>query len=303
MYFNIQRFSTHDGDGIRSILFLKGCTLGCPWCQNPESRSPDHSILYDQRLCMAECRLCQDKCNAIQRDDPNGPIAINRDCLSSADIESLRDICPSQALSVCGKEETVDELCEQLLKDKPFYEQSGGGVTFSGGEPLLQPDLVAQIAQRMHHEGINTAVETCLHVPWNNIETVLPHIDCWLTDLKHTDSDLFLSWAHGSLKRIQSNFQRLAKQAKRIIIRVPVVPDFNDNEQALEKIIDFAASLDNCDELHLLPYHTLGINKYQLLDMPYLCADKPLGNADLLEAARAYAKSHPVQPITVKIRG
>ena len=302
VYFNIQRFSTHDGDGIRSILFLKGCTLSCPWCQNPESRSSELSLLFDQRLCLSDCRLCQSKCDAIQRDN-NGEISINRDCLTSGDIESLRDICPSQALTVCGKEETVDALCEQLLRDKPFYLQSEGGITFSGGEPLLQPELVSQIAERMHQEGINTAIETCLHVPWKNIEQVLPHIDCWLTDLKHTDNDIFLSWAHGSLKRIQSNFEKLAKKAKRMIIRVPVVPGFNDSEPALQRIVDFAAGLGNCEELHLLPYHTLGINKYQLLDMPYLCADRPLNKPELLEAAKAYAKSHPVQPITVKVRG
>lgn len=137
VFFNIQRFSTHDGDGIRSILFLKGCTLACPWCQNPESRSGDLSLLFDQRLCMSDCRLCQEKCDAIERDD-NGEIGIKRDCLTSNDIESLRDVCPSQALTVCGQEESVGELCEQLLRDKPFYLQSGGGVTFSGGEPLLQ---------------------------------------------------------------------------------------------------------------------------------------------------------------------
>lgn len=302
MYFNIQRFSTHDGDGIRSILFLKGCSLACPWCQNPESRSPDLSLLYDQRLCLSDCNLCQDKNDHINRDD-NDVLTIDRDCLTTNDIENLRDVCPSQALTVCGKEETVDELCEQLLKDKPFYLQSEGGVTFSGGEPLLQPDMVSAIASRMHEEGINTAVETCLHVPWKNIEKVLPHIDCWLTDLKHTDNDIFLSWAHGSLKRIHSNLEKLAKHAKRIVIRVPVVPGFNDNEVALKKIIDFAAGLDNCDELHLLPYHTLGINKYQLLDMPYLCADKPLNKPELLETACSYASTHPVQTINVKIRG
>lgn len=187
------------------------------------------------------------------------------------------------------------------MKDKPFYDQSSGGVTFSGGEPLMQSDLVASLAKDLQAEGVNTAVETCMHVPWKNIEQAAPYIDCWLTDLKHTNETKFLDWAQGSLKRIKSNFHKLAPIAKRIIIRVPVIPDFNDSPEELEDIIDFAAGIESCTELHLLPYHTLGINKYRLLDMPYLCSDKPLNNPVLLEYAQQYAKQYP--HINVIVRG
>lgn len=128
-----------------------------------------------------------------------------------------------------------------------------------------------------------------------------PHIDCWLADLKHTDEEKFLSWAKGSLKRIKDNFRKLAPIAKRIVIRVPVVPGFNDTIDELKAIIDFAASLESCQELHLLPYHTLGINKYRLLDMPYECSDKPLNNPELLENAMQYASEHT--QLNVIVRG
>lgn len=299
MYFNIQRFSTHDGDGIRSILFLKGCSLACPWCQNPESRSEKYSLLYDPRSCLSDCHLCEKACSKIQRTEDG--IDIERAKLTQEDIQNLQGICPTQALDVCGQAIQTEHLLDTLLKDKPFYDQSQGGVTFSGGEPLMQSEVVADLAQKLHQHDVSTAIETCMHVPWKNVEQVLPHIDCWLTDLKHTDEHKFQDWAKGSLKRIKSNFQKLAPHAKRIVIRVPVVPDFNDTDEELQNIIDFAASLESCHEVHLLPYHTFGMNKYKLLDMPYLCATKPLNKPELLERAKTYAQNNT--QLNVKIRG
>ncbi|WP_234497151.1 glycyl-radical enzyme activating protein [Vibrio maritimus] len=298
MYFNIQRFSTHDGDGIRSILFLKGCSLACPWCQNPESRSPKHSLLFDERSCLEQCTSCVDVCPSIEK--TKDTITINRQKLDEAQIIALKNVCPTQALSVCGEEAQEGVLIDTLMKDKPFYDQSGGGVTFSGGEPLMQSDLVTSIATELQQQGVNTAIETCMHVPWKNVEQAAPHIDCWLADLKHTNEQKFLEWAQGSLKRIKANFQKLAPIAKRIVIRVPVVPGFNDTEAELADIIDFAASLESCNEIHLLPYHTLGINKYRLLDMPYLCADKPLNNPELLEYAQQHAKQYSHMNVIVR---
>lgn len=293
MFFNIQRFSTHDGDGIRSILFLKGCSLACPWCQNPESRSEKRSLLFDKRLCIKDCDLCLRVTDNITRNEKN-EINIKRKDINEDELDRLVTACPSKALTVCGEAVYEDELCEALLKDKAFYLESNGGVTFSGGEPLMQPTLVSNVAKRIHEQGINTAIETCMHVPWKNIEQALPHIDCWLTDLKHTNPEKFQSWAKGSLSRIKNNFQQLAKQGKRIVIRVPVVPGFNDTQEELHRIIDFAASLQTCTELHLLPYHTLGTNKYNLLDMRYQCSDKPLNNPQLLANAQQYAQNHPL---------
>lgn len=304
MYFNIQRFSTHDGDGIRTILFLKGCSLACPWCQNPESRSEKRSLLFDERSCLEDCHLCVNAsreiaCDGIQRID--NQITINRKAINQQQLIALQNVCPTQALTVCGEEASADTLFDMLMKDKPFYDQSQGGVTFSGGEPLMQADLVSELAQRLHENHVPTAIESCMHVPWKSVEKVAPHIDCWLADLKHTDEDKFLHWAKGSLKRIKDNFRKLAPIAKRIVIRVPVVPGFNDTIKELKDIIDFAACLESCQELHLLPYHTLGINKYRLLDMPYECSDKPLNNPELLENAMKYASKHT--KLNVIVRG
>lgn len=298
MYFNIQRFSTHDGDGIRTILFLKGCSLACPWCQNPESRSEKHSLLFDERSCQEGCLLCSEACEGIER--TNGKVIVNRKAISEDQIIALKDVCPTQALSVVGEEARTETLIETLMKDKPFYDQSNGGVTFSGGEPLMQAGLVSDIARKLQQNGVSTAVESCMHVPWKNVEKAAPYIDCWLADLKHTDEEKFFDWAKGSLKRIKENFRRLAPVAKRIVIRVPVVPGFNDTDKELNNIIDFAASLESCNELHLLPYHTLGINKYRLLDMPYLCSDTPLNNPGLLERAQQYASAHTQLNVTVR---
>lgn len=299
MYFNIQRFSTHDGDGIRTILFLKGCSLSCPWCQNPESRSEKRSLLFDSRNCLDGCQLCAQACDGIERQGEK--ITINRKAINDEQLIALENICPTQALTVCGQAAETDVLFDSLMKDKPFYDQSQGGVTFSGGEPLMQPQLVGELAQRLKQNQVSTAVESCMHVPWKNVAHVAPYIDCWLTDLKHTNEEKFLQWAKGSLKRIKENFRKLAPLAKRIVIRVPVVPGFNDTIEELQDIIDFAASLENCQELHLLPYHTLGINKYRLLDMPYECSDKPLNNPELLDAAQHYASTHT--QLNVIVRG
>jgi len=300
MYFNIQRFSTHDGDGIRSILFLKGCSLACPWCQNPESRSEKHSLLFDERSCLEDCQLCSNACEGIERDIANDKIIVNRKAISEEQIIALRGVCPTQALSVVGEEAQVDTVFDTLMKDKPFYDQSHGGVTFSGGEPLMQPQLIAEIAKKLQQNEVSTAIESCMHVPWKNVEKAAPYIDCWLADLKHTDEEKFLDWAKGSLKRIKENFRKLAPIAKRIVIRVPVVPGFNDTDEELKKIIDFAASLESCKEVHLLPYHTLGINKYRLLDMPYLCSDQPLNKPELLERAQQYASEQTELNVTVR---
>lgn len=298
MYFNIQRFSTHDGDGIRSILFLKGCSLTCRWCQNPESHSNKPSLLFDKRVCMDDCNLCTQACDAIQRKD--NEIIINRNAISGDDLITLQNICPTQALNICGQKADSEELFELLMRDLPFYQQSNGGVTFSGGEPLMQPNLVANIAQKLRQKCVSTAIESCMHVPWKNIEKNIPFIDCWLGDLKHTDSKKFLEWTNGSAKRIMQNYRKLAPIAKRIIIRVPVIPDFNDTDQELRDIIDFAASLESCTELHLLPYHTLGMNKYTLLDMPYECATQPLNNPELLNRAEKYASKHTQLNVTIR---
>ena len=299
MIFNIQRYSTHDGPGIRTVVFLKGCSLGCRWCQNPESRTRSEDLLYDPRLCLAGCELCQQAAPAVITRTLDGLI-IHRQHVNDSHIAALRDCCPTTALTVCGEEKSVEEIMATVLRDKPFYDRSGGGITLSGGEPFMNPDLARALFEASHQAGIHTAVETCLHVPWKYIEPALPFVDLFLADLKHVDEAVFRQWTDGSARRVLDNLQRLAQAGKNMIIRVPLIQGFNASEADITAITDFAADRLRGSEIHFLPYHTLGMNKYQLLSQPYTAPDKPLDAPELLAFAQDYARS---KGLTAILRG
>ena len=299
MIFNIQRYSTHDGPGIRTVVFLKGCSLGCRWCQNPESRARSEDLLYDSRLCLAGCELCQQAAPAVIPRTLDGLI-IHRQNVNDSHIAALRDCCPTTALTVCGEEKSVEEIMATVLRDKPFYDRSGGGITLSGGEPFMNPTLAQALFEASHQAGIHTAVETCLHVPWKYIEPSLPFVDLFLADLKHVDEAVFQQWTDGSARRVLDNLQRLAQAGKKMIIRVPLIQGFNASEADIAAITDFAADRLQVSEIHYLPYHTLGMNKYQLLSQPYTAPDKPLDAPELLVFAQDYAQS---KGLTAILRG
>ncbi|HIG8767247.1 glycyl-radical enzyme activating protein [Klebsiella pneumoniae] len=299
MIFNIQRYSTHDGPGIRTVVFLKGCSLGCRWCQNPESRARSEDLLYDSRLCLAGCELCQQAAPAVITRTLDGLI-IHRQNVNDSHIAALRDCCPTTALTVCGEEKSVEEIMATVLRDKPFYDRSGGGITLSGGEPFMNPTLAQALFEASHQAGIHTAVETCLHVPWKYIEPALPFVDLFLADLKHVDEVVFQQWTDGSARRVLDNLQRLAQAGKKMIIRVPLIQGFNASEADIAAITDFAADRLQVSEIHYLPYHTLGMNKYQLLSQPYTAPDKPLDAPELLAFAQDYAQS---KGLTAILRG
>lgn len=299
MIFNIQRYSTHDGPGIRTVVFLKGCSLGCRWCQNPESRARSEDLLYDSRLCLAGCELCQQAAPAVITRTLDGLI-IHRQNVNDSHIAALRDCCPTTALTVCGEEKSVEEIMATVLRDKPFYDRSGGGITLSGGEPFMNPTLAQALFEASHQAGIHTAVETCLHVPWKYIEPSLPFVDLFLADLKHVDEAVFQQWTDGSARRVLDNLQRLAQAGKKMIIRVPLIQGFNASEADIAAITDFAADRLQVSEIHFLPYHTLGMNKYQLLSQPYTAPDNPLDAPELLAFAQDYARS---KGLTAILRG
>ncbi|MBL5929432.1 glycyl-radical enzyme activating protein [Lelliottia amnigena] len=299
MIFNIQRYSTHDGPGIRTVVFLKGCSLSCRWCQNPESRSRTRDVLFDARLCLEGCDLCQQAAPGIIDCTLNGLI-IHREKLNDATLNALTDCCPTQAMTVCGGEQQVADIMATVLRDNPFYDRSGGGITLSGGEPFMNPTLAHSLFKASHEQGIHTAVETCLHVPWHAIEPSLPYVDLFLADLKHVDGDVFKQWAGGSAKRVLENLKRLAAAGKKITIRVPLIPGFNADEASIKAITRFAADELNVREIHFLPYHTLGMNKYTLLGQPYSAPDKPLDNPALLDFALAFADQNG---LTATLRG
>jgi len=299
MIFNIQRYSTHDGPGIRTVVFLKGCSLSCRWCQNPESRSRTRDLLFDERLCLAGCDLCQQAAPQVIERALNG-LLIHREKLNDTQLNALTDCCPTQALSVCGETQSVDEIMAAVLRDKPFYLRSGGGITLSGGEPFMNPQLAQALLQSSHQQGIHTAVETCLHVPWRYIEPSLPYVDLFLADLKHVDEALFRQWTGGSVRRVLDNLKRLAQAGKKMTIRVPLIPGFNADEASIKAITTFAADELNVSDIHFLPYHTLGMNKYHLLGEPYTAPEKPLDAPELLAFAEDFASQ---KGLTATLRG
>ncbi len=269
MIFNIQRFSTHDGPGIRTVVFFKGCPLHCPWCENPESQSIEPALMYDPGLCIGclECAAVAGE-GEVAVGEPN-ETGLRRPVFHRARIGSLerfRQVCPTGALTVTGEERSVAEIVAEVEKDLPFYGE-GGGATLSGGEPFMQPGLVAAVARALGERGIGTAVETSLQAPWSAIEPVLPYISLFLADVKHADPAKYREATGGNLAVVSENFRRLAGAGANVIARVPVVPGFNDSADEMAAILQFISSFSNIEEVHFLPYHTLGNGKYALLGM------------------------------------
>jgi pyruvate formate lyase activating enzyme len=266
MIFDIQRFSTHDGKGIRSTVFFKGCPLRCTWCENPESQSYAAELLYDP----ARCILCLE-CTRVGSDSEissvGGKLQIRRERIGHPEL--YRTVCPANALQVVGQERSVEEILREIEKDLPFYRKSGGGVTFSGGEPYGQPDLLMELLRGLKRLDIRTAVETSLQAAWKHISPSLPYVDTFLADVKHTDAGKFKEFTAGNLGLIQENFRRLADKSARVVARVPVIPGFNDSAEEMRRILDFVSSLDNIREINFLPYHVLGVHKYSLMGRGY----------------------------------
>lgn len=263
--FNIQRFSTHDGAGIRTNVFFKGCPLNCPWCSNPESRSAKANLLFDEKLCQrfGDCLKAS-----------NGEVIVENERMkihqnASGNFDNLRNICPARALSVAGESKSVEEVIKTIEKDLPFYTHSGGGVTLTGGEPFSQGLDLFDLVKELKARKIDIAVETSLHVSWEKIQKYIPYIDCWLADIKHVDQAKFKKYTGGNAHLIVDNLHKLNEQNVNIIARVPIIPEFNDSILEISAIIDFAETLKSIKEIHFMPYHFMGESKYELMQIEY----------------------------------
>lgn len=284
--FDIKKFAVHDGDGIRTTVFFKGCSLKCVWCHNPEGIEFKPQLAYYENKCIS-CGECVKVCPASAHTFKENSHKFNRNkCIACGKCES---VCLGKALSFYEKEISVDELLPVLLEDREFYKNSNGGVTLSGGECLMQPDFCAELLQRLKAEGVNTAVDTCGFVPKDTIEKVIPYTDIFLYDIKAFDEDVHIKCTGHTNKPILENLRYIDSRGKAVEIRIPYVPKFNDDQ--IEKIADFLSTLKNITKIRVLSYHNYAGSKYKALDMSNTLPEI-LPSEDELKTARDLIKTH-----------
>ena len=261
--FDLQHTSFVDGPGIRTTVFFKGCNLRCAWCHNPESQKRTNDLLFYSARCTG-CGLCRDQCpNHAIRITDEGKAETDR--LACTVCGACAEICPGKAKMIAGRKASVSELLPQILSDKPFYQASGGGVTFSGGEPLLQAEFVRQLAAACKENGVSTAIDTAGAVPYSVFESVLPYTDLFLYDVKCITWETHKKGTGADNDLILGNLKRLSEKTEiPIIIRTPVIPGFNDDPEEQRKIDDFVSTIRHTAH-EKLPYHELGKAKYAAL--------------------------------------
>ncbi len=267
MITDIKRFAVHDGDGIRTTVFFKGCPLRCVWCHNPETYTAHRQLAFFAHKCTL-CGACAKVCELHKIS--NGIHMVDREHCTHC--ERCTEVCPVDALKIYGKEMNVDEIFDIVLQDKAFYESSGGGVTLSGGECLLYPDFCAALLKKCKENGIHTAIDTCGHVSKDAFDKVIPYTDVFLYDIKAIDPVLHKRCTAASNEVILQNLKYIDSLGCKIEIRIPVVPNYNDGE--LDRIHAFVATLRNVVRTRALEYHDLARSKYHALDIPCTLPDK-----------------------------
>ena len=281
LIFNIQRFSIHDGPGIRTVVFFKGCPLRCRWCSNPESWNEYPEIVASDLRC-TRCGRCQQVCpvNAIVVDQTARRLdrAICNLCLKCADV------CPTGALAVTGRWMTIDDVMQEVAADDLFYQNSGGGVTLSGGEPLLQWEFALDLLKDCKERGFHTAIETSGYADWAVLEQVLQYTDLVLYDIKHMDPAKHREGTGKTNELILENARKAAAK-RRLWVRVPLIPGYNDSEENLQATAGFAREI-GAGRVSLLPYHVWGKSKFEKLGRRYTMDDVPLPSNEHVEHCR-----------------
>lgn len=288
--FNMQKFSLNDGPGIRTVVFFKGCALRCKWCANPESQSPAPQMEWNGSSCVG-CGHCLSLLPAagVRTIAEKSHADVRNVDATAREAELAADQCPGGALTITGKRYTVDEILEYCLQDKPFYEDSGGGVTLSGGEAMLWPEFDLELLDRLHQNGIDTCIETEAYVRPETFDAVSERLDHLLIDMKHWDPRRHQAGTGVSTELILRNTRHAIAMGKDVLVRTPVIPGFNDRE---EDAHEMARLLRKAGATHvqLLPFHNYGENKYALLDMAYeLRGTDSLKASDLEDFRQAYA--------------
>ncbi|UJF18430.1 glycyl-radical enzyme activating protein [Vibrio sp. SS-MA-C1-2] len=291
--FNVQRFTLDDGPGIRTELFLKGCPLRCDWCGNPESfkRKIEVGVYHSNCIAVDNCGSCKEIC-------PDSNMLIYSDSMlkeidysQCSNCLNCVDECPSDAIKQWGEEMTVDECMALILKDKGFYERSGGGVTVSGGEPLLQSHFVATLFDKCNKEGIHTCLESSFYANWNRIEKVLPYTDLFISDIKLMDSHAHKKYTGVDNRKILKNIKQVALSNKDLILRIPVIPNINDDDENIQATADFIETelKGRVKVLQLLSFMRLGEEKYRSLGLPYKMKDLEFDRHEFQDRVNAIA--------------
>lgn len=281
--FDVKQYALHDGPGIRTTVFLKGCPLCCQWCHNPEGIGTNPQIIYRKRRCIG-CGECLTVCpeDALTL-TPEGIITDRVLCKADG---ACAEICPAEARELIGKTVSPEEIIDIVKKDLPFYIQSGGGVTFSGGEPLMQPDFLFECLRLCGREGIHRTVDTSGYAELDVVKHIAMETDLFLYDLKFMDSEKHRHFTGVSNQLILANLKYLARSGARVTVRFPLIPGINDNNENIDLVGMFLRILPEIESVHILPYHDYQENKYVHFDTPYLAKNIPLPTPNNLSRAK-----------------
>jgi pyruvate formate lyase activating enzyme len=295
MVFNIMRFSIQDGPGIRTTVFLKGCPLECAWCHNPEALSSGPELMLRRDRCIA-CGDCMDACPHHAITEKEGKYETRPELCTRCG--TCAEACVADARELIGREMTVEQVMREIERDAPFYRESGGGVTFSGGEPLLQHRFLLSLLRASAGRGFHTVVDTAGYASPDVLFRVAEFTDLFLYDLKSVNEEIHRRFTGMSGALIRGNLERLASWGKRVVIRMPIVPGVNDSPANLEAAGRFIASLGNVVRIQLLPYHMTGVDKYARLGMPYSLPGVQIPSGGYLSSiAEDLLRFHPVVSI------
>lgn len=274
--FNIQKYNMYDGPGVRTLVFFKGCPLRCKWCSNPEGLERKYQVMYKRKECI-DCGACVTVCPVGIHTIKEGKHFVNRniDCIG---CNKCKQACTEGALTIVGEVKTVSELLNIIEEDISFYDISGGGVTLGGGEVTMQSEFAANLLMACKQEGINTAIETCGYAKLESMLQVAEFTDLFLYDIKHIDSEKHYELTGVRNERILENLKELLRRRFNVKIRMPLLKGVNDSQQEIERVIEFLMpykEYKNFKGIDLLPYHKLGVNKYNQLDMQYQIDSDP----------------------------
>lgn len=284
---DLQHFSTGDGDGIRTTVFMQGCNLACLWCHNPETIDIGGSLLFYETLCV-NCRRCEKVCPNSVHTFVDGKHLINRDLCKL--VDNCEKVCPQNALKISGKQYELNQVMEYILEDVDFYERSNGGVTISGGEPLLQIDFCVGLAKACFEKKISVIVDTAGNVPFEYFQRIIPYTKTFFLDFKANSEAEYREKTGGSLQLVLDNLKKLIDLNSDVVVRIPIIPSHNDTVEYMEKAADILKGL-GVEKVQLLPFHRLGTAKYKALDKEYVYAEtKPVSQEKAIELLSVFKR-------------